>query len=130
MIVEDESDIAYLFSLCLERFGFNTTSFTEPLLALDHFKQYPRRYCLILLDMFMNDLNGIELSKEIRKYDSHVKILLITGDCIGDISHSIDYKEAKISDVILKPVNFEKLGPHILQLCSRNKVVDNTSKTR
>ena len=33
MIVENE----YLFSLCLERFGFNTISFIEPLLALDLF---------------------------------------------------------------------------------------------
>lgn len=73
--------------------------------------------------MFMVDLNGLELSKDIRKYNSKVKILLITGYCKGDISNTIDYKEAKIYDVILKPVNFEKLGPHILQLCSKNKVV-------
>ena len=122
MIVEDEWDIAYLFSLYLEGFGFNTISFTEPLLALDHFKQYPKRYCLILIDMSMIDLNGMELSKEIRKYNSQVKILLITGYCKEDISHSIDFKEAKISDVILKPVNFEKLGPRILQLCSEKSV--------
>ena len=128
MIVEDEWDIAHLFSLSLARSGFDTISFAEPLLALDHFKQYPRRYCLILLDMFMDDLNGMELSKEIRKYNSQVKILMITGYCKGDILHSIDFKEAKISDVILKPVNFEKLGPRILRLCSKNKVVGGNSK--
>ncbi len=119
MIVEDEWDIAHLFSLSLARSGFDTISFTEPLLALDHFKQYPRRYSLILLDMFMKDLNGLELSKEIRKYNSQVKILLITGYCKGDLLDNIDFKEAKISDVIQKPVNFEKLGPHILQLCQK-----------
>ena len=69
--------------------------------------------------MFMDDLSGMELSKEIRKYNSQVKILLITGYCKGDLSDSIDFKEAKISDVIQKPVNFEKLGPHILQLCEK-----------
>ena len=73
--------------------------------------------------MFMVDLNGMELSKEMRKYNSQVKILLITGYCKGDLLDSIDFKEAKISDVILKPVNFEKLGPHILQLCSKSKDV-------
>src|SRR4029079_7429573 len=121
MIVEDEWDIAHLFSLSLARSGFDTISFTEPLLALDHFKQYPRRYSLILLDMFMKDLNGLELSKEIRNYNSQVKILLITGYCKGDLLDSIDFKEAKISDVIQKPVNFEKLGPRILRLRSKNK---------
>lgn len=121
MVVEDEPDIAYLFSLCLEEFGFDTISFTEPLLALEHFKQYPRRYCLALLDMSMDDLTGLELSLEIRKYSSQVKILLITGYCKGDLSQSIDYKKANISGVILKPVNFEKLGARILQLCSKKR---------
>ena len=80
--------------------------------------------------MFMVDLNVMELSREIRKYNSQVKILLITEYRTGDISNRIDFKEAKITDVILKPVNFEKLGPRILQLCSKNKVVGITSKIR
>ena len=119
MIVEDEWDIAHLFSLSLARSGFDTISFTQPLLALDHFIQYPGSHCLILIDMFMDGFSGMELSKEIRKYSSQVKILLITGHSKGDLSDSIDFKEAKISDVIQKPVNFEKLGPHILQLCEK-----------
>jgi len=119
MVVDDEEELAYLFSLSLARSGFDTISFTKPLLALDHFIRYPKRYCLMLIDMFMFDLNGLELSKEIRNYNSQVKILLITGYCIGDLLDNINFKEAKISDVIQKPVNFEKLGPHILQLCQK-----------
>jgi DNA-binding response OmpR family regulator len=121
MIVEDEWDIAHLFSLSLARSGFDTITFTEPLLALVHFKQYPRRYCLILIDMFMKDLNGMELSKEIRKHNSQVKILLITGCCKGDLSDSIDFKGAKISDVIQKPVNLENLKSRRYQLCQKQK---------
>jgi len=68
------------------------------LLALDHFKQCPGRYCLILVDMIMVNLNGLELAKEIRKYNSHVKILLITGDCKGDLLDSTDFKRAQISE--------------------------------
>ena len=128
MIVEDEWDIARLLSLYLARSGFDTISFTQPLLALDHFKKYSKRYCLILLDLSMDELNGMELSNEIRKYNSQVKILLITGYCKGDISHSIDFKETKISDVIQKPVNLEKLGPRILRLCSKSKTVGCNSK--
>ena len=122
MIVEDEWDIAHLFSLSLARSGFDTISFAEPLLDLDHFRQYPRRYCLILLDMFMKDLNGMELSKEIRKYNSQVKILLITGYYKGGLLDSIDFKGAKISDVIQKPVNLENLGSRILQLCQKQSL--------
>lgn len=86
MIVEDGWDIVRLLSLYLARSGFDTISFTQPLLSLDHFKKYSKRYCLILLDSSMDELNGMELSKEIRKYNSQVKILLITGYCKGDMS--------------------------------------------
>jgi DNA-binding NtrC family response regulator len=128
MIVVNELGIAYLFNPTLERFSFNMISFIDPLLALDHFTQYPRRYCLILVDMIIVNLNGQELAKEIRKYNFDVKILLITGYCKGDIRHSIDFKAAKISDVILKPVNFAILEPKILQLCSENKPASSNNK--
>jgi len=107
MIVEDDIDTGRLISLYLARSGFDTISFTEPLVALDHFKQYPRRYCLILLDMSMDDLSGIELSKALRKYNSQVKILLITGYSKEEISNGIEYNRAKISDVIQKPIELE-----------------------
>ncbi len=48
MIVEDEWDIARLLSLYLARSGFDTISFTQPLLALDHLKIFKE----ILLDTF------------------------------------------------------------------------------
>jgi DNA-binding NtrC family response regulator len=128
MIVEDEWDIAHLFSLSLARSGFDTITFTEPLLALGHFKQYSKRYCLILLDMFMKDLNGMDLSKEIRIHNSQVKIVMITGYCKGDLSNSIYFKEAEISEVLQKPVDLDKLGPHLLQLLSKNKAVTSNSK--
>ena len=41
LIVDDEWDIAHLFSLHLVGSGFDAISFTEPLLALNHFKQDP-----------------------------------------------------------------------------------------
>ena len=78
--------------------------------------------------MIMVSLDGLELAKEIRKYNSHVKILLITGDCKGDLLDNINFKEAKISDVIQKPVNFEKLGPRILQLCSMESLGSSNSR--
>lgn len=53
---------------------------------------------MILVDMIMVSLDGLELAKEIRKYNSHVKILLITGDCKGDLLDSTDFKRAQISE--------------------------------
>ena len=73
-------------------------------------------------------LNGMELAKEIRKFNSQVKILLITGWLIEDVLDSIGFKEAKISAVLRKPVDLENFGPRIVQLCSREDESTNSHR--
>jgi two-component system, cell cycle response regulator CpdR len=118
MIVEDEWDIARLLGLYVASSGFESILFTEPLLALDHYKQNSKRYTLIVVDWSMPYLSGVDLAKEIRKFNSQVKILLITGWLVEDVLDSIGFKEAKISAVLRKPIDLEDFGPRIVQLCS------------
>jgi DNA-binding response OmpR family regulator len=127
MIVEDEWDVAHLLELYIARSGLDPTLFTEPLLALDHYKQNSKRYTLIVVDWSMPGLNGIELAKEIRKYNSHVKILLLTGWLIEDVLDSSGFKEAKISAVLRKPIDLENFGPRIVQLCSRDETYSSSN---
>jgi DNA-binding response OmpR family regulator len=59
----------------------------------------------------MPGLGGLELSKELRKYNKNVKVLLITGYLVEE---SIDYeemKEAGIDMVLEKPFHFKQLTP-------------------
>ena len=121
MIVEDEWDVARLLGMYVASTGFESILFTEPLLALDHYKQNSKKYALIVVDWSMPDLNGVELAKEIRKFNSQVKILLITGWLVEDVLDSIGFKEAKFSAVLRKPIDLENFGPRIVQLCSRDK---------
>lgn len=118
MIVDDEWDVARVIELCIARRGLDTILFTESLLALEHYRQNPKRYSLIVVDWSMPNLNGLDLAKEIRKYDSKVKILLITGWLIEDVLDSIGYKDAKISVVLRKPIDLDDLAHRIDQLCS------------
>ena len=121
MIVEDEWDLARLLGMYVANSGFDSILFTEPLLALDHYIQNSKTYALIVVDWSMPDLNGVELAKEIRKFNSQVKILLITGWLVEDVLDSIGFKEAKISAVLRKPIDLENFGPRIVQLCSRDE---------
>ena len=128
MIVEDEWDVARLLELYVASSGLDSILFTDPLLALEHYKQNSKRYVLIVMDWSMPYLNGMELAKEIRKFNSQVKILLITGWLIEDVLDSIGFKEAKISAVLRKPVDLENFGPRIVQLCSREDESTNSHR--
>lgn len=109
MVVDDDDELARLFKRLLERNGFTSVSFNDPLLALKHFKDNPNGYWLVIADLKMPYLNGIDLAKNIRIISSSVKILLITGFFDDEYLNSLDFKEANISQVLHKPVKLAEL---------------------
>lgn len=117
MVVDDEEELANLFMKLLKGSGFNTVSFTDPLLALKHFSQNPQKYSLVLLDLRMPGLNEIELAKRIKGYDFNVKILLITGFFDEEYIKSDELRESVISDVMQKPIKLRELKTHLNELC-------------
>lgn len=117
MVVDDEEELANLFMKLLKGSGFNSVSFTDPLLALKHFSQNPQKYSLVLLELRMPGLNGIELAKRIKGYDSNVKILLITGFFDEEYIKSDELRESVISDVMQKPIKLRELKTHLNELC-------------
>lgn len=118
MIVEDQQDITHLYRLHLARLGIDSIIFDNPLSALEHYQQNHGRYALVLLDLTLPMMNGLELAKRMRQINSKVHILLITGYPVKDIVHDDEFRDVKISDVLQKPIRFEELGPHIIKLCA------------
>lgn len=119
MVVDDEEELAHLFMELLKGSGYNTVAFTDPLLALEHFRSNPEQYSLILSDLRMPGMNGIELAKRIRDYNSRVKILLITAFYdIENQNNDADLKEANISTVLKKPIKLTELRTQVNLLCN------------
>jgi len=109
MVVDDDDELARLFKRLLEGNGFSSVSFDDPLLALKHFKDDPQGYWLVIADLKMPNLNGIDLAKNIRNISSSVKVLLITGFFDDEYLNGPNFKEAQISDVLHKPVKLAEL---------------------
>jgi len=78
LIVDDEQDMTLLFKMALESGGlFTVSTFNDPLLALSNFKE--GLYDLIILDIKMPKMDGLDLYQEIKKIDSKVKICFLTA---------------------------------------------------
>jgi CheY-like chemotaxis protein len=89
--------------------GFNAISFTRPLMALEHYQKTPQKYSLVVTDLRMPGINGIELANKIRILNSSVKIFLITAFDVLDLEKELDFKSAKFSKILQKPIRLATL---------------------
>jgi CheY-like chemotaxis protein len=77
LLVDNEPDIALAFKIGLEDNGFVVDAFNDPLEALSSFKD--DFYDLLLLDIKMPNMNGIEFYQQMKEIDKKVKICFITA---------------------------------------------------
>jgi len=115
IVVDDESDLAFLYKQFITGLGFDVVSFTDSLLAFEHFRQNIDRYCLLITDLRMPGMNGIELANKIRAVNKTVKIFLVTAFATEDLENRQDFKAAKVDRIIQKPLKLSKLKEIIKQ---------------
>jgi CheY-like chemotaxis protein len=121
LIVDDEEELASLYKEFVRTMGYDAVSFTNPLLALEHYKQRVDKYSLIITDLRMPGMCGLELANRIRELDSDVKIFLITAFDIADIESKWAVGTAKIDKVLQKPIKFPELKKTIDQNIINNR---------
>lgn len=109
MLVEDEDDIVLLFKMILESdVGLKVDSYTEPFSALNNFRS--GQYDLIMIDIALPRMNGIELYYKIRKLDNKVKICFLTaGEMYYEEIRKQVFPELEANCFIGKPITNEDL---------------------
>ena len=118
MVVDDEEELVNLFKELLKGSGLNSVSFTDPLLALENFHKNHDKYTLVITDLRMPGINGIKFANEIRQYNQHVQILLLTAYFDDDRLRTEDFINADFAEVIEKPVSLKVLQSKVSELCN------------
>ena len=110
LVLDDEFDLSMLVKQILRRDNFkNVFAFTDPLLALEHFKINHKDYSLIISDIRMPIMNGFEFVREARKINPKVKILLMTAFEIDDKEFARVLPSPKIDGLIRKPTSAKEI---------------------
>jgi CheY-like chemotaxis protein len=80
MLVEDEPDILFAFKTILISEGYNVDTFTDSFEALKHFIKLNRPYYdLVILDIRMPGMNGIQLYQKLKRIDGDVRVIFATA---------------------------------------------------
>lgn len=109
-IVDDEMDITILFRDALSIVtGISIFTFTDPKLAFEHFRLNKHDYVLIISDLRMPGLSGIELIKLVKDTNSSVRTLLMTAFEVNDNIFQQYMKQNIINGFLQKPISVNDL---------------------
>jgi DNA-binding NarL/FixJ family response regulator len=95
----------------------------NPQEALQSFKANAESYCLVLLDIKMPALSGIQLARKLKEVNPNVKVLLLTALGIRDNEVSDVSSSTNVDGFIQKSVGNKELTDKILSLIGENKAI-------
>ncbi len=106
LVVDDEKDIVDLLSYNLTKDGFTVITARNGRDALDRARQKPD---LIILDVMMPEMNGLQVIQELKKEKSTASIPVILLTAKGSETDEIVGLEVGADDYIVKPVKIGKI---------------------
>jgi CheY-like chemotaxis protein len=119
LLVDDEDSILKMGRQVLERLGYQVTSRTVSIEALEAFRANPDKFDLVITDMTMPKMTGDKLAAELIRIRPGIPVLLCTG-----YSESLTHEKIKslgIKGLLKKPIVIKDLAEKI------REVLDKTS---
>ena len=116
LLVEDDQRIAALIKQGLEEQGFEVTAAYDGLMGKK--LAVNRSYDIIITDIILPNLNGIDLCKEIRRVKPDVPIIMLTA--LGTTDDKVEGFDAGADDYLVKPFELRELLVRIRALLKRS----------
>ena len=104
MIIDDDTDVLLTYEVWLGQCGFSVRSFSDPGAALAEFKRSHRSIDLVVSDIRMKSINGIQLYIELKSIRPDIKFLFVSAlDAAPEITSALP--GFRQEDLISKPVD-------------------------
>ncbi|MDP9489806.1 MAG: response regulator [Thermoproteota archaeon] len=111
-VVDDDLNTTELFHIALSENidGISVVSFNDPVIALEHFAANKDAYVLVIADLRMPSLNGLELLKKVKSSNPKVRTILMSAYNFDEDLIFLKYMEEGIIDSSIdKPVTMNRL---------------------
>jgi len=105
LVIDDEQNIRKMLTRVLSPEGFIVKEANNGLEALKRLQE--ENYSLVLLDLKMPGLNGIETLKKIRKNDLNLPVIMMSA--YGSIPEAVEAMKLGALDYLIKPFDIEEL---------------------
>jgi CheY-like chemotaxis protein len=108
LLVDDEQDVLYSFHEALTSNGYDVETFSDSQEAFKRFSEVSRSHFeLVILDVRMPGLNGLELYTRLKWINSSIKVLFVSPlDVVPELVSM--FPDVKKDDILRKPVSTEE----------------------
>ena len=119
LIVDDDKDICAYMQTMLGSSGYDVTTISNPSLVLDRLRE--QEFHVLVIDLMMPEIDGIELIQRIRRIDTDIAIIVFTG--YPSVETAIDALTLDVSDYVKKPFDIDSFRKTISDVLKRKGIV-------
>jgi signal transduction histidine kinase/FixJ family two-component response regulator len=119
LFIDDEHALVEMGKTMLERMGYSVETRTSSVDALALFKAHPQRYDLVITDMTMPNMTGVEVAEELFRIRPDIPIILCTG--YGEPLIEERAKSAGIRTFVMKPVLLSEMAKAIQEALGKEQ---------
>ena len=121
LIVDDDKDICAYMETMLSASGYQVATMTDPTAVVERIRE--EEFHILVIDLMMPQIDGIELIERIRRVDTDVAIVVFTG--YPSVETAIDALKLNVSDYVKKPFDIETFRETISDVLKRKGIVFN-----
>jgi signal transduction histidine kinase/CheY-like chemotaxis protein len=114
LVVDDQQDVLDVFVMGLRRVGFEPTSFSDPLAALEQFQLTPELWDVVVTDQLMPGMRGTELLARLREVRPGLRTVVCTG--YAGFADEAPMALEHVDLTLTKPIEPAALAGHIRAL--------------
>lgn len=104
LLIDDDRDILTVLKRSLGIKGVNAYGFTNPILAVEHFRNNAANYDIVITDIRMPQMNGFEVARAVKEIRPDIKLAFITAFEINESEFEKVLPSTKVDAFITKPV--------------------------
>ncbi|MBN2011316.1 PAS domain S-box protein [candidate division KSB1 bacterium] len=116
LFIDDETAIIKMAERMLTRLGYQITIISDSVEAFDLFQNNSLDYDIIITDLTMPKMNGLQIAKKVKEIRADIPVILITG--FGDVDGPEFKNKYNVDAIILKPLVSHKIGETIRNVLS------------
>ena len=126
LIVEDDLFFRDMYASLLQAEGYLTETAACGAEALDLLSK--NRYGLVITDLVMPDISGMEILSRVRESDPGIDVIMVTGN--ANLESAIFALKHGARDYLLKPVNHDEFRHSVAQCMQQRRLLDENEELR